>query len=293
MEYRSGFVSIMGSPNVGKSTLMNALVGQKVAIITDKAQTTRNKVTGILTKNAYQIIFLDTPGIHTPKNRLGEYMVQTAFKANRDVDLTVLVVDAQAGVGQRDEGILQKIRSPHLLVVLNKADLVPEAGREALKEKLVELGVKPETILFTSAKYHTGLRELEYSILSFLPPGPRYYPADMVTDRPERFIAAEIIREKALLHLREEVPHGVGVEIEKIEESESLTKVAAIIYCERESHKGIVIGKNGFMLKKISTDARLDLEKLFGTHVYLRIFVKVKPDWRNSEFMLKELGYKD
>lgn len=291
-EYRSGFVSILGSPNVGKSTLMNALVGQKVAIATGKAQTTRNKVTGILTRGEYQIVFLDTPGIHTPKNKLGEYMVRTAYEANRDVDVTLLLLDAKVGVGARDQEILSRLPRRNRLVVINKIDAISREKVQAIREQLCALDVVDEQILEISAVQGTGLAALEAQIVSLLPPGPQFYPEDMVTDRPERFIAAELIREKALLNLREEVPHGIGVEIEKIEELEDLTDVRALIVCERDSHKGIIIGKKGAMLKKIASEARIDLERLFGTQVYLEVFVKVKEDWRNSMQMLRELGYK-
>ena len=291
-EYRSGFVSILGSPNVGKSTLMNALVGQKVAIATGKAQTTRNKVTGILTRGEYQIVFLDTPGIHTPKNKLGEYMVRTAYEANRDVDVTLLLLDAKVGVGARDQEILSRLPRRNRLVVINKIDAISREKVQAIREQLCALDVVDEQILEISATQGTGLAALEAQIVSLLPPGPQFYPEDMVTDRPERFIAAELIREKALLNLREEVPHGIGVEIEKIEELEDLTDVRALIVCERDSHKGIIIGKKGAMLKKIASEARIDLERLFGTQVYLEVFVKVKEDWRNSMHMLRELGYK-
>ena len=291
-EYRSGFVSILGSPNVGKSTLMNALVGQKVAIATGKAQTTRNKVTGILTRGEYQIVFLDTPGIHTPKNKLGEYMVRTAYEANRDVDVTLLLLDAKVGVGARDQEILSRLPRRNRLVVINKIDAISREKLQAIREQLCALDIVDEQILEISATQGTGLAALEAQIVSLLPPGPQFYPEDMVTDRPERFIAAELIREKALLNLREEVPHGIGVEIEKIEELEDLTDVRALIVCERDSHKGIIIGKKGAMLKKIASEARIDLERLFGTQVYLEVFVKVKEDWRNSMHMLRELGYK-
>lgn len=291
-EYRSGFVSILGSPNVGKSTLMNALVGQKVAIATGKAQTTRNKVTGILTRGEYQIVFLDTPGIHTPKNKLGEYMVRTAYEANRDVDITLLLLDAKVGVGARDQEILSRLPRRNRLVVINKIDAISREKVQAIREQLCALDIVDEQILEISATQGTGLAALEAQIVSLLPPGPQFYPEDMVTDRPERFIAAELIREKALLNLREEVPHGIGVEIEKIEELEDLTDVRALIVCERDSHKGIIIGKKGAMLKKIASEARIDLERLFGTQVYLEVFVKVKEDWRNSMHMLRELGYK-
>ena len=291
-EYRSGFVSILGSPNVGKSTLMNALVGQKVAIATGKAQTTRNKVTGILTRGEYQIVFLDTPGIHTPKNKLGEYMVRTAYEANRDVDVTLLLLDAKVGVGARDQEILSRLPRRNRLVVINKIDAISREKLQAIREQLCALDVVDEQILEISATQGTGLAALEAQIVSLLPPGPQFYPEDMVTDRPERFISAELIREKALLNLREGVPHGIGVEIEKIEELEDLTDVRALIVCERDSHKGIIIGKKGAMLKKIASEARIDLERLFGTQVYLEVFVKVKEDWRNSMHMLRELGYK-
>lgn len=291
-EYHSGFVSILGSPNVGKSTLMNALVGQKVAIATGKAQTTRNKVTGILTRGEYQIVFLDTPGIHTPKNKLGEYMVRTAYEANRDVDATLLLLDAKVGVGARDQEILSRLPRRNRLVVINKIDAISREKVQAIREQLCALDIVDEQILEISATQGTGLAALEAQIVSLLPPGPQFYPEDMVTDRPERFIAAELIREKALLNLREEVPHGIGVEIEKIEELEDLTDVRALIVCERDSHKGIIIGKKGAMLKKIASEARIDLERLFGTQVYLEVFVKVKEDWRNSMHMLRELGYK-
>ena len=292
-EYRSGFVAIMGSPNVGKSTLMNALIGAKVAIVTEKAQTTRNKVVGILTTEEYQIVFLDTPGLHTPKTKLGEFMVKTAYDAQRDVDLTMMVLDAKIGIRERDEEIIRRLNGPEFLAVINKADIARGERIQALREKLAALGVPQSAVYVISAKEKTGLRELQEAILPFLLPGPQFYPEDMVTDRPERFIAAELIREKALLNLRDEIPHGVGVEIERVEELENITNVAAVIYCERDSHKGIIIGKRGAMLKKIGSEARADLEMLFGTKLFLELWVKVKEDWRNSQFMLKELGYRE
>lgn len=293
MEHLSGFISIMGNPNVGKSTLMNALVGEKVAIVTQKAQTTRNKVVGILTKPNYQIIFLDTPGLHTPHNKLGEYMVKTAYDANKDVDLTIMVIDGVVGILQRDEEIFQKLNGDRFLVLINKIDAVKPEKVKQLIEKVHALGVAKDAVCTASAKQGWGLEELERKIVSYLQPGPQYYPEDMVTDRPERFLASELIREKALLSLREEIPHGIGVEIEKVEEQEGLTNVSAVIYCERDSHKGIIIGKKGAMLKKIGSEARGDLEMLFGTKVFLQLWVKVKEDWRNSGFMLKTLGYRD
>ncbi len=291
LNYKSGFVAIMGSPNVGKSTLMNEMIGMKVAIVTDKAQTTRNKVVGILTRENYQIVFLDTPGLHTPKNRLGEFMVKTAYSAQQDVDVTLMVLDAKIGIKNRDEEIIRRLNSDYFIAAINKIDAVNQDKVDSIRQKLVELGVKENMIVEISALNRINLDKLEQKLLDFMLPGPQFYPEDMVTDRPERFIAAEIIREKVLVNLREEIPHGVGVEIEKIEELETLTNIDAVIYCERDSHKGIIIGKKGAMLKLIGSQARLDLEKLFGTKVFLQLWVKVKKDWRNSGHMLRELGY--
>ena len=293
LAFKSGFVAILGSPNVGKSTLMNTMVGQKIAIATKRAQTTRNRVTGILTRKEYQIIFLDTPGIHTPKNKLGEYMVRTAYDANKDVDLTLMVLDATVGVGPRDAEILERIGTNNVFVVINKMDVVPELQLTVMEEKLLAKGYAKHQIKMISATKGTGVYALEKDIVQKLPQGPMYYPEDMVTDRPERFIAAELIREKALHYLREEIPHGVGVDIESVIEYEDLTEVNAVIYCERDSHKAIIIGKKGAMMKKIASNARIDLEMLFGTKVFLQVFVKVKKDWRNSMHMLRELGYKN
>ncbi len=293
MGFKSGFVCILGSPNVGKSTLMNAFVGQKVSIVTPRAQTTRNKITGILTRGEYQIIFLDTPGIHSPKNRLGEYMVRSAYGAAADVDLALLMVDAKAGLGERDKEIFFRIQNIPHQVLINKADLADEARLAQIKEELYALGAAEKDVHVISALTGAGLVAVEQEVAARLPEGPLYYPRDMVTDRPERFIAAEILREKALQNLREEVPHGVGVEIEKIQESETLTEVDALIYCEKSSHKGIILGKGGAMLKKIASEARYDMERLFGTKVFLQVYVKVQENWRNSLRILKELEYRD
>ena len=293
VNYKSGFIAIMGSPNVGKSTLMNELIGMKVAIVTQKAQTTRNKVVGILTRPDYQMVFLDTPGLHTPATRLGEFMVKTAYSASQDVDVTLMLIDAKMGIKERDEDIIRRLNCDNFIAAINKIDAVPEDRVKELRAKLISLGVAEDMIMQISALEHTGLEELEQKLLGFMLPGPQFYPEDMVTDRPERFIAAEIIREKALVNLREEVPHGVGVEIEKVEELVDITNVDAVIYCERDSHKGIIIGKKGAMLKLIGSQARTDLEKLFGTKVFLQLWVKVKKDWRNSAHMLKELGYRE
>lgn len=293
MEYKSGFVAIMGSPNVGKSTLMNALLGMKIAIVTEKAQTTRNKVVGILTRDNYQMVFLDTPGVHTPKTRLGEYMVKTAYDAQRDVDVTLVVLDAREGARDRDRALLKRVGTNRTLVAVNKIDVVSPVRVQEVRAVAVQEGIPDACILEISAKNGEGLARLEQKLLEYMLPGPQFYPPDMVTDRPERFIAAELIREKALIHLRDEIPHGVGVEIEKVEEGECITNVAAVIYCERDSHKGIIIGKRGAMLRQIGSDARADLQMLFGSKVFLELWVKVKKDWRNSGHMLKELGYRE
>ena len=288
-DVKSGFVAILGSPNVGKSTLMNAFVGAKIAIVSEKAQTTRNRIAGVVTKEGYQIVFLDTPGIHEPRTKLGEYMVKTAYSAGRDVDVILMLIDAKKGIMLRDKEIISRLDRKKLIAAVNKKDLVSKETVSAQMDLLRTLGA--DTVFALSAKYHEGVQELEKEIVDRLPFGPKYYPDDMQTDMPERFIASELIREKMLTNLRDEVPHGVGIEIEKFEEQEEITNISAVIYCERESHKGTIIGRKGSMLKKIGTEARLDLEMLTGTKVFLELFVKVKEGWRNSNFMLKELGY--
>lgn len=291
--YKSGFIAIIGSPNVGKSTLMNAFIGQKVAIVSPKAQTTRNAITGILTEKHFQVVFIDTPGIIAPKNKLGEFMSRSVSTSAREVDGILMVVDSKFGIEERDIGIVKKYSREKFFVALNKLDLVGRERIELLSEKLVAEGVNAQNIFPICAKTGEGTGDLLRALVQNLPEGPMYYPEDMVTDRPERFIAAELIREATLYHLSEEVPHGVGVEIEKIEQTETLTRVSAAIYCEKQSHKGIIIGKGGLMLKRIATDARFSLEMLFGTKVFLEVFVKVKEDWRNSPSILATLGYKD
>jgi GTP-binding protein Era len=290
--FLSGYVSIIGSPNVGKSTLLNSLIGQKISIVSRKAQTTRNTIIGILTRRHYQIIFLDTPGIHTPKNKLQQYMVDSAYEANRDVDLTLFMLDARIGLGERDEDIMKRLDMERTLFIINKTDLINEDELRDIKDALIEKGVKSKNIIPISALMGAGVAGLEDRIVTYLSEGPMYYPDDMITDKTERFIAGEIIREKALLNLNQEIPHGIGVEIERMEEGEGLVEIDALIICEKDSHKGIIIGKKGAMLKKIASESRYDLERLFGTKVFLSVFVKVKKDWRNSPSMLKELGYR-
>lgn len=294
--FRSGFVAIVGRPNVGKSTLMNSMVGEKISIISDKPQTTRNRIQCVLTRANYQIIFIDTPGLHKPKNKLGEYMVQVAKGALEEVDVVLFMVDIWEGIGGGDRFIaeeLKKVETPVILVA-NKVDRVKSVeNAEKMAQELCQEGGFDEVIL-VSALNGTNLDKLENTIVSYLPEGPKYYPDDMVTDQPERFVVAELIREKALELLEEEVPHGIGVEVTAFKEREdkNIIDIYATIYCEKKSHKGIVIGKGGSMLREIGSRARRDIERLLGVHVYLELWVKVRENWRNNIVDLKNLGYK-
>lgn len=293
--YKSGFFSIVGCPNVGKSTLINALVGQKIAIVTDRAQTTRNRITGILTRKNYQMIFLDTPGMTRPKNKLGAYMQKVAEDASKDTEAILFVVDAEKGVMDRDREVIAHLRSARspVIVLINKSDAASAEQMEAVRETIaVE---KFDNVLAISAKTGENLDKLEQLLCGYLTEGPQYYPDDMVTDQPERLICAEMIREKTLELLREEIPHGIGVSIDRMElrKDGSLMDVWATIYCERESHKGIIIGRGGKMLKRIGMEARKDIEWLLDVQVNLQLWIKVKEDWRNRQQMLNELGYRD
>ncbi len=293
--YKSGFFSIVGCPNVGKSTLINRLVGQKIAIVTDRAQTTRNRITGVLTRKDYQMIFLDTPGMTKPRSKLGEYMQKVAEDASQDTEAILFVVDALNGVRDRDADvmrILKNERSP-VIVLINKCDAASAAQMADAREKIAQAGF--DTVLAISAKNCDNIDELEELLKGYLTEGPQYFPEDMVTDQPERVICAEMIREKTLQLLRDEIPHGIGVGIDKMElrPEGDLMDVWATVYCERESHKGIIIGKGGKMLKRIGTEARKDIEWLLGVRVNLQIWIKVKEDWRNRQQMLNELGYRD
>lgn len=292
--FRSGFVAVVGRPNVGKSTLLNTIIGQKIAIVSDKPQTTRNQIQCVLTRNNYQIIFIDTPGIHRAKNNLGEYMVKTAVNAFDEVDVILLVLDIADGIRGGDKKImemLQGVKSP-IIVVLNKADqLTPEELTNEIES--FKSNFNFSNYLPVSALHGRNLDQLENRILEYLEEGPKYYPDDMITDQPERVIIAELIREKALGLLREEIPHGVGVEITNISEREDqqLMDIHATIYVEKKSHKGIVIGKGGRMLKEIGQRAREDIEGLLGVQVYLELWIKITEDWRNSSRVLRDLGY--
>ena len=290
-QFRSGFITIVGRPNVGKSSIMNALIGEKVAIVSNRPQTTRNRILGVVTHEADQMVFLDTPGIHNPKTKLGDYMMSAVHDAMEGMDCLLVLIDA-SHITERDRqlaGEMAEKKVPKMLV-LNKIDLIrPDAVLNATAI-FSEMGY--DEIIPVSAKTGDGLDVLVSCLREKLPEGPRYFPDDMMTDQPERMICAEIIREKALRNLREEIPHGIGVEMMKIEAvSDHLTEIHATLYCEKESHKRIIIGKQGSMLKTIGSEARTDIENLLGSHVNLQLWVKVRPDWRNNVSDLKTLGY--
>lgn len=293
--YFSGFVTIIGSPNVGKSTLMNLMVGQKISIVSERAQTTRNRIAGVVSREGYQIIFIDTPGITGAKNRLGEFMLKVAYDSINDVEAILLMLDATKGIREMDEALLEnlskKVGKTSVIAAINKSDAVSFGAIEEIRERLEkENWIK--RILPISAVTGRNVEKLEGILKSYLVEGPQYYPDDMVTDQPMRIICSEIIREKSLRLLRDEIPHGIGVDIDSIKQRDNgLHDIMATIYCERDSHKGMIIGRGGTMLKKIGSTARSDIETLFGTKVNLQLWVKVRPDWRNSANALRELGY--
>ncbi len=293
--YHSGFVTLIGRPNVGKSTLLNRLVGEKISIVSDKPQTTRNRIQCILTRPDGQVIFLDTPGIHKPKHRLGEMMVKTAENTIGEVDLVLYVVSADAPeVGTGDRFIQERLagsRAPIFLVV-NKIDLVSAEEVAGIVEAYSQ-GLKLAGVFAISALVGTEVERLSAAIMGTLPEGPQYYPDDMITDQPERFIVGELIREKVLHSTREEVPHSVAVEVTAMKEKPDIVYVEAVIYVERDSQKGILIGSKGSMLKEIGAKARADIEGLLDTKIFLDLWVKVKKDWRNEERALKQLGYRE
>ncbi|MDD9147583.1 MULTISPECIES: GTPase Era [unclassified Sporolactobacillus] len=294
--FKSGFVAIIGRPNVGKSTLLNQVLGQKIAIMSDKAQTTRNKIRGIYTTDDEQIIFIDTPGIHKPKHRLGEVMTATALATLNEVDLTLFIIDAEQGYGRGDQFImdfLKKTASPVFLVV-NKIDKVRPDDLLPLIERYRQLYRFAE-IVPVSALQGQNVGTLMKQIRGYLPDGPKYYPDDQVTDHPERFIVSELIREKILQMTRDEVPHSIAVIIEQMkhDKDRGIVDIQATIVVERPSQKGIIIGKAGSMLKKIGTLARKEIEALIGSKVFLELWVKVDKDWRDKEEELKNFGYID
>ncbi|BAY09758.1 GTPase Era [Calothrix sp. NIES-2098] len=293
-EFKSGFIGIIGRPNVGKSTLMNQLVGQKVAITSPVAQTTRNRLRGILTTPEAQLIFVDTPGIHKPHHQLGEVLVQNAKIAIESVDVVLFVVDGTVACGAGDRFIAELLSRSQTPVILglNKIDQQP-TDSQLIDDSYTNLAesYQWQTVKF-SAKTGGGLPELQNLLIEHLENGPFYYPPDLVTDQPERFIMGELIREQILLLTREEVPHSVAIAIDMVEETPSITRVLATINVERDSQKGILIGKGGSMLKAIGSAAREQIQKLISGKVYLELFVKVQPKWRQSRVSLAELGYR-
>lgn len=296
---KSGFAGIIGRPNVGKSTLLNSILGEKIAITTDKPQTTRNSIRGIYTEHtgdgdSSQIVFIDTPGIHKAHNKLGAAMDDIAIKTYKEVDIILFLVDGSPVKGRGDTYILDMIKdveTPKFLVI-NKVDTMDPEEFKKTYDVYEKMGIFDE-IFGISALKGTHVKRLVKAIQGYLEEGPMFFPEDMVTDHPERFIVSEIIREKLLMYLNEEVPHGVAVEIESYKEDPKLTEIGAVIYCERKSHKGIIIGKQGKKLKGIGKSARLEIEALLGTRVYLELFVKVKENWRDSDFAISNFGYSE
>lgn len=292
--FKSGFISIIGRPNVGKSTFLNRVIGQKIAIMSDKPQTTRNKVQGVLTTDDAQMIFIDTPGIHKPKHKLGDFMMEIAVNSLKEVDLILFMVNAEEGFGRGEEFILEKlsgIKTPVFLVI-NKIDLISPDMLLTIIDTYKEKYDFAEIIPISAIEGNNVERLLE-QIQMRLDEGPQFYPADQVTDHPERFIVSELIREKALHLTREEVPHSLAVMIDKMEsrKGKEMIDVMATIIVERDSQKGIIIGKQGNMLKEIGMRAREDIEKLLGSKVYLELWVKVQKDWRNKAFHLRDYGF--
>ncbi|MTH52464.1 GTPase Era [Bacillus mangrovi] len=295
-EYKSGFVSIIGRPNVGKSTFLNRVIGQKIAIMSDKPQTTRNKIQGVLTTDDSQTIFIDTPGIHKPKHKLGDFMMKVAQNTLREVDLIMFMINAEEGYGRGDEFIIEKLKEINtpVFLVINKIDQLHPDQLFPLIEKYKELYPFKEVVPI-SALQGNNVETLLTQINGYLPEGPQYYPADQVTDHPERFIISELVREKVLHLTREEIPHSVAVVIDAIErrEENGSVYVAATVIVERDSQKGIVIGKQGKMLKEVGQRARVDIEALLGSKVFLELWVKVQKDWRNKMNQLRDYGFRE
>lgn len=295
-KFKSGFISIIGRPNVGKSTFINRVIGQKIAIMSDKPQTTRNKVQGVLTTNDTQYIFIDTPGIHKPKHKLGDFMMKVAQNTLKEVDVILFMVNAEEGFGRGEEFIIEKFQSVKtpIFLIINKIDRIhPDQLLEVIvsyKEKYPFAEIIP-----ISALEGNNVETLLEQVKRYLPEGPLFYPADQVTDHPERFIVSELIREKALHLTREEVPHSLAVVLEKMEreQNKDMVHVMATIIVERDSQKGIIIGKQGKMLKEIGKRARIDIENLLGSKVFLELWVKVQKDWRNKASQLRDYGFRE
>ena len=295
--HKSGFVSVVGRPNVGKSTLLNRILKEKLSITSNKAQTTRNKITLIHTDDRGQIIFLDTPGIQSPKNKLGDYMLKTSVSSMEGADVILMVVDMSDYLGPKDQMILDAMekegRDIPAILVINKVDMAPRDEVLPIIAKFAAMNCF-EDIVPVSALNDENVDHLVDVIFDHLPEGPQYFPDDMITDQPEKFIVAELIREKGLFYLRDEVPHGLAVSVDSMKEVEGKDhmEIQATIYVERDSHKGIIIGKNGQMLKRIGTEARKEIEAFLGEHVNLRLWVKVSKNWREKDEKVKAFGYK-
>ena len=294
--FKSGFVSIVGRPNVGKSTLMNNVVGEKIAIMSDKPQTTRNTIQAVYTDEECQIVFLDTPGIHKPKNKLGEFMVKSATDAFKNFDLVLFVVDDSKKIGPGDRKIIEDLRGikTPVILVLNKIDKLEESELFELMQLYSNEDLF-KAIVPISALKGRNVNELLKVIGNYLQEGPKYFPDYMITDQPERVLVSELIREKVLHYLNDEVPHGVAVEVERMKsrQDKDIVDISAVIYCERDSHKGIIIGKNGRKLKGIGKSAREDMELLLGSKINLQLWVKVKENWRNLQNYITDFGYND
>lgn len=293
-EHKSGFVAIVGRPNVGKSTLLNRIVGQKIAIMSDKAQTTRNKIQGVYTTPDAQLIFIDTPGIHKPRHRLGDFMVETAYSAIREVDAVLFMIAADQKRGKGDDFIIERLKDSHspVYLVINKIDKVhPDELLGIIEDYRQQMEFKE--IIPISATEGNNFETLMTTLVEQMPEGPQYFPDDQITDHPEYFIVSELIREKVLLLTRDEVPHSVAVVVDSMKRNENdKVHIQATIIVERDSQKGIIIGKGGKMLKDIGTKARRDIETLLGDKVYLELWVKVQKDWRDKQTYLTDYGYK-
>ncbi|KIX90190.1 GTPase Era [Staphylococcus microti] len=292
-EYKSGFVTIIGRPNVGKSTFVNRVIGHKIAIMSDKAQTTRNKIQGVMTQDDAQIIFLDTPGIHKPKHKLGDYMMKVAKNTLSEIDAVMFMVNANEDIGRGDQYIMEMLKTVKtpVFLVLNKIDLVHPDELMPKIEQYQSYMSFAEIIPISALEGHNVDHFLNV-LKSYLPEGPQYYPDGQISDHPEQFVVSELIREKILQTTSEEIPHSIGVNVERmVQEAEDRVRVEAVIYVERDSQKGIVIGKGGKKLKEIGKRARLDIEYLLGSKVYLDLWVKVQKDWRNKSHFIKQMGY--
>ena len=296
MNTKSAMIAICGRPNVGKSTLTNALVGEKVAIVSNKPQTTRNRICGILTRGDTQLVFMDTPGFHKPRTKLGDYMVSVVENSVADVDMALLLVEPIANVGPQETALIEQFRQRGVpaVLVINKIDTVEDKDALLAVIAAYQHAFEFDAVIPLSAKTRDGLEELLKQCEQYAVESPWFFPEDMSSDQPERQVIAEIIREKMLWNLEKEIPHGTAVEITRFSERDNgIVDVDATIYCEKASHKGIIIGKGGQMLKKICTQARADCERFMGTKVYLQTWIKVKENWRDSDFMIRNFGFSD